>query len=231
MQAVILCGGKGTRLSPLTRSIPKSMALVNGRPFLEYLLLYLKSNGILNILLLTGYLGDQIETFFRDGGELGLQIIYCREERQLGTGGALLNAEIYLEDRFLLLNGDTYFPLSYQEFNRLQNSVKGIGSIVLNEIREPLYQPNIALGKDKRVIKYDKYDSSDMTHVDGGLAMFDKSVLKWIPDFLPCSLEEDVYPKLIDMNLLFGFSSIQRFYDIGTEKRLETFEAYIRTAI
>src|SRR5450432_2485472 len=102
MQAVILAGGLGTRLWPLTKTVPKPMVPVAGAPYLEHQLRLLEKQGIRDILLLTGYLGEQIEEHFGDGSRLGLRIAYSREETPVGTGGALRLAQGLLADSFLL---------------------------------------------------------------------------------------------------------------------------------
>src|SRR5260370_40275553 len=105
MQAVILAGGLGTRLWPLTRTVPKPMVPVAGVPYLEHQLRLLKKQSILDILLLTGYLGELVEEYFGDGGSLGLAIRYSREDQPCGTAGALRGAGSRVRDSFMLIYG------------------------------------------------------------------------------------------------------------------------------
>jgi len=114
MQVVILAGGKGTRLRPITYQVPKPMVPIHGKPFLQYQLELIKSLGINEVLLLVGYLGKQIEEYFGGGPKFGLNIEYSYENNPLGTGGALKNAEEKLAEKFLLLNGDTFLPMDYE---------------------------------------------------------------------------------------------------------------------
>src|ERR1700686_1756541 len=123
MQAVILAGGLGTRLWPLTRQVPKPMVPVAGVPYLEHQLRLLKKQSILDIVLLTGYLGEQVEEYFGDGGSLGLAIRYSREPQPRGTAGALREARSLLAGTFLLIYGDSYLPIDYAAvFERLGRS-------------------------------------------------------------------------------------------------------------
>src|SRR3990172_13138339 len=109
MQAVILAGGLGTRLRPITETIPKAMAPVRGRPFLEYQLDVLAGNGIDNVIICLGYLGHMIEDHFGDGRRFGVSIRYGYERgRLLGTAGAIKNVEGQLKDAFFVLYGDSY---------------------------------------------------------------------------------------------------------------------------
>ncbi|MFQ5873130.1 MAG: sugar phosphate nucleotidyltransferase, partial [Dehalococcoidia bacterium] len=116
MQIVILAGGLGTRLDPVTNHVPKSLVLIEGRPFLEYQLELLKSSGITDVVLCIGHLGQQVRDFFGDGRAWDVHIEYSDEgELLLGTAGAVRKAEPLLEDRFFVLYGDSYLPLSYRD--------------------------------------------------------------------------------------------------------------------
>src|SRR5450755_506174 len=113
MQAVILAGGLGTRLWPVTQAVPKPMVPVAGRPYLEYQLRLLGEQSIRDIVLLTGYLGEQIEEYFGDGSRLGLSLRYSCEPAPMGTGGALRDGSSLLDDVFLVIYGDSYLPIDY----------------------------------------------------------------------------------------------------------------------
>ncbi|MFH1386999.1 MAG: sugar phosphate nucleotidyltransferase, partial [bacterium] len=115
MQAVILAGGAGTRLRPLTLNTPKPMIEVNGQPFLSYIVNQLKGVGVTDFVFCVGYLADKFQAYFGDGGRFGVKIVYSVENGFMGTGGALKNAESLLQDEFLVLNGDTYLPIDYNE--------------------------------------------------------------------------------------------------------------------
>jgi NDP-sugar pyrophosphorylase family protein len=108
MQAVILAGGLGTRFRPLILKTPKPMIPVMGEPYLEYQLQYLKNYSITDILLCVGYLGETIQRHFGDGRSRDMRIAYSFEEPPLGTGGALKNAEVHLDDCFYLIYGDSF---------------------------------------------------------------------------------------------------------------------------
>src|ERR1051325_4111345 len=115
MQTVILAGGRGTRLGAMTKEGPKPMIRIAGAPYLEYQLKLLVSQGFYDVVILTGYLGEQIEDYFKDGKDLGLSIRYSRERQPLGTGGALRAAKELLSDKFLVIYGDSYLPIDYRE--------------------------------------------------------------------------------------------------------------------
>lgn len=228
MQAVILAGGKGTRLRPLTYQIPKPMVAIHGKPFLCHQLELIKSFGINNVILLIGYLGDQIEDYFGDGSSLGMEIVYSYEKSPLGTGGALKNAEDKLLDEFLLLNGDTYLPIDYDAFIKSFKEFDKIGTITAYDNSEEIVPNNIAVGTSSEVISYNKKASEEMTHVDSGAMIFKKDIIKLIPEGRTCSLEEEVFCELIKRNELVAFISKQRFYDMGSFKELEIIKGVLR---
>ena len=114
-QALILAGGRGERLRPITDSVPKAMVPINNRPFLEYQIKKLREFGITNIVMSLGFLSGVIRDHFGDGSKFGVNIEYSVEERFLGTGGALKLAERYLDSSFFIMNGDTYLPINYAQ--------------------------------------------------------------------------------------------------------------------
>src|SRR5687767_14814332 len=131
MQAVILAGGLGTRLGPITRAVPKSMVPVAGRPYLEHQLRLLQQQGITDVVLLTGYLGEQIEACFGDGRAWGLSVRYSREAVPQGTGGALRDAAGQLAESFLLIYGDSYLPIDYTAVGRRLADSSALGVAVV----------------------------------------------------------------------------------------------------
>ena len=127
MQAILLCGGMGTRLRSVVADRPKPMADICGKPFLQYLLEMLRDKGITEVIFALGYMGEMIEEYFQDGSAFGLKITYSYEEEPLGTGGAIRNAlPKILEEEVLVLNADTYFPMDYQGLLRFHQEMTEI---------------------------------------------------------------------------------------------------------
>ena len=231
MQAVVLAGGLGTRLWPITKQIPKPMAPVNGIPYLEYQLRLLAAQGFGSALILTGYLGEQIEGYFQDGSALGLPLQYSREPAPLGTGGALRHAGGLLEDRFVLIYGDSFLPIDYRPlFPRLEEpGTSGVVVVYDNRVEDTSVRNNIALDDKNCVTVYSK-DSDEWTrlsYVEAGVLAFRRSILELIPPGV-VSLEKEIFPVLIKSRALAGYPTRQRFYDIGTPERLARFEAYLK---
>lgn len=225
MQAVILAGGLGTRLWPLTREVPKPMVPVGGKPYLEHQLCLLAEQGIRDVVLLTGYLGDQIEERFGDGAGLGLRIRYSREAVPVGTGGALREAKGLLADRFLVIYGDSYLPIDYREvFGRLHSL--GVVVVYRDPVGMTTVAPNIALDEEGRVTRYDKSARGDgeLQYIEAGVLALRREVVDLIPAEGVVSLEQQIFPVLIARGQLAGLPTTQRFYDIGTPERLRVIE-------
>lgn len=223
MQAAILAGGLGTRLKPITDTIPKCMAEVRGRPFLYYLVNMLKARGISNIVLLTGYLGALIEDYFGDGKVLGLSIAYSRErEKLLGTGGALKLAEPILEDVFMVINGDTYLDIDYAGLYNDFTSGGYKGMIVARPCCDG-ERSDLEIDADMSVASYDKKSRANLGYVNAGVLAFRKEIIAIIEKDRPVSLEEEVSPELARRKEMRAFVAHEPFYDIGTSDNLTTF--------
>jgi NDP-sugar pyrophosphorylase family protein len=231
-QVVILAGGLGTRMQPITSSIPKPMIPVKGNPFLHYQLELLARFGLRRVLMLVAYLGEKIEAHFGTGKALGIELAYCYEPTPLGTGGALKNAEAQLESEFIVLNGDTYLPIDYTALLRSfreQNTCAMIvayrpSSEASSELVDSL-PSNLAVSAGGRVTAYRKRDPRGLTHVDAGVLVLRKEVLNKIPRSRACSLEEEVFPQMITQGQMEAWVTSVPFYDMGTPAGLEALAA------
>lgn len=225
MQAVILAGGRGVRLGPLTDNMPKPMIPINGKPFLQHQLKLIKSAGISEVLILVGYLGAKIEAHFGDGSKFGLCIEYSHEKTPLGTGGGLKNAENKIRDEFLLLNGDTYLPMNYERLVNAFHQCGKTGMVTVYDNREKVATNNIAILEPDLVTGY---NTGRMTHVDAGVYVFNKNILDLIPDNKPCSLEKEIFHKLINEKELCYFAVKHRFYDMGSLRGLDVLKGVLK---
>jgi NDP-sugar pyrophosphorylase family protein len=222
MQAVILAGGLGTRLWPLTKTVPKPMVPVAGVPYLEHQVRLLEQQGFRDILLLTGYLGEQIEEYF------GPRARYVREESPVGTGGALRDAYSKLADSFLLIYGDSYLPINYTEpLTKLNNSTaRGLLVVYDNRLGDTSVKNNVDL--DGRYVgRYEKDSPDRLGYVEAGVLAFDKSIIDLMSPEGAVSLEKEIFPKLIATRELLAHVTTQRFYDIGTPERLKNIEEFL----
>ncbi len=220
-QAVIICGGLGTRLGPLTQDIPKSMVLVNDRPFLEHLVGYFKKQDVKRFVFCAGYLHERIISHFGDGAALGVDIEYSIEREPLGTGGAVLNAIDFLDEDFIVSYGDSYLPIEFAPLVDLYFQRYAEAVITVYDNNENIARNNVRLAKTGLVLEYNKENPDEfMNCVEAGLSVLARSSLKMAID-KKFSLEMDIFPKLINRRRLFGLLVSQRFYDIGTAEGLE----------
>jgi len=213
----------------MTRNIPKPMAPVAGVPYLEHQLRALAAQRIDDVVLATGYLGDQIEAYFGDGARLGLRVRYSREEAPMGTGGALRLARKVLEETFLVIYGDSYLPIDYRaplDFLRAREAA-GLLALCRDQTGETNVLPNVAMDAGGRITRYDKDSPGDaaLEYVEAGVLAFRRAAIDEIPDGRPVSLEKEIFPRLIARRALLGWTAAERFYDIGTPERLRAIEA------
>lgn len=222
VQVVILAGGAGTRLKPITEKLTKVMIGVSGKPFLDHQFNYLKKAGFRRFLLLISYLGNQIEDYFKDGERFGIEISYSYEREPCGTGGALKLAIAKLEDRFVLINGDTFYPLDYNDFLSNAAQIETGGMIAAYDNHDKIATNNLKVEIDNNISKYSKKQyTKDMNGLDGGVAFFFKCVVNLIPEGEKVSFEEEIFPVLINRKELKAYLTNIRYYDMGTFERLD----------
>lgn len=217
MQVAILVGGLGTRLRGVVSGLPKAMAPVAGRPFLEHQVLGLKERGFTRILLLVGYLANPIIEYFGDGSSLGVEISYSKEPEQLGTAGALKNAEESLDETLLLLNGDTHLELDYDRFIGFHQKNRALITIALLQVEDASRYGSVGLDVDGKVMAFSEKSGGAPGLINGGAYVMERQVLASIEPARPISLEKEVIPALIGRSAsVYGFVSGGRFIDIGT---------------
>jgi NDP-sugar pyrophosphorylase family protein len=227
MQVAILAGGLATRLRPMTETIPKSMVMVQGKPFLAYQLDYLKKDGIRDIVLCVGHLKEQIETYFGDGSRFGVRIQYSKEEGPLlGTAGALRNAIDLLDDTFFVMYGDSYLFLDFNEIWKFFHQYTKSGLMVVYKNDNRYDRSNVSI-EGNYVEKYSKTEQTpDMVYIDYGVSILRKKVLDFIPENEYHSLVT-LFLSLIVQKELLAFPVKQRFYEIGSKEGLAEFQDYI----
>jgi len=226
----VLCGGLGTRLRPVLRDRPKSMALVAAVPFLELLLKQLRGKGIRQVVLGTGYMAEQIEDFFQDGTGLGLQIQYSCEQQPLGTGGALKLAEELLSDPVLVLNGDSYVEWSLTGMSKLLDEKAAEAVMVLHEVPDLSRYGSVTFDLEGRVLEFvEKGSRAGAGWINAGVYLMRRELVAALPAGKPISLEKDVFPGLLG-GKVYGLASDGRFIDIGVPADLERAQTLLAPA-
>lgn len=218
LQAVILVGGRGTRLGALTEDCPKPLVDVGGHPFLDHLIVNLVRHGFTDILLLAGYLAEQIEALEKRAASLGCRITCVVEPSPAGTAGALLHARDHLAEQFLLLNGDSFFDINYLDLCALEIGGENTGAIGLRRMSDTGRYGRVELSGNKLTAFAEKTANSPGL-INSGIYWLDKSVLEWI-SMSPASLETHVLPRLAKAGQLTGKSYDGFFIDIGIPEDL-----------
>lgn len=229
MQALILAGGLGTRLSKVVNDRPKPMALIENKPFLEYVLLHLKKNCIHEVVMAVGFKGNLIEEHFGNGHLLGMEIKYSYETMRLGTAGAIKNAERFLADTFWVLNGDTYFNMDYTRHLSLHTEAAAKISMVLREVDDVSRYGSVAVDKDGAVTAFhEKKCVHGRGVINGGVYLMQKDILKEIPPGVNCALETDLLPRILFNYRVFAWTSSGYFIDIGIPEDYYKFQTELK---
>lgn len=227
MQAVILAGGEGTRLRPLTADLPKAMVSVAGKPFLEHEINLLKRNSVKDLVICIGYHGEPIRDYFGDGGSFGVRIRYSEDGPELlGTAGSLKKASDLLFDRFFVTFGDAYPILDY---NECWNHFLRMGKMALMVVwmNSNKYGRSNTVVRDGLVTFYSKKERSvGMEYVEFGVTFIDKRAVEMVPDDYPVDLEV-LYGELISRNEMAALQVKQRIYDIGSPEGLTEFRKLV----
>jgi mannose-1-phosphate guanylyltransferase len=218
VQALILAGGAGTRLRPLTARTPKPIVTLVDRPFVAFMLEWLRRHGVGEVILSCGFLGQRVRAELGDGERYGLRLRYVEEPEPLGTGGALKLAEDLLEARFVVCNGDilTDLDLGAQLAEHERTGAKA--TLALARVEDPSPYGLVRIAADGAVEDFlEKPDAGDAVDplISAGAYVLERSVLELIPDGRAVSLEHEIWPLLIG-NGMFGHVAEGYWLDIGS---------------
>ena len=220
MKAVILVGGEATRLRPLTCNTPKIMVPVLNRPFFEYLVGYLKAHNIIDIVLAVGKSPEQIQDYFGDGSKLDVRIAYSIENFPMGTAGAVKNAERFLDDSFIVFNGDIFTDIDLSVMMRLHRKNKAIASLALTPVDDPTIYGVVeadSQGRVKRFIEKPSRDKVTTNMINAGIYILEPDILNYITPNAFSMFEHDVFPPLLERGqAIYGYPFQDYWIDIGT---------------
>jgi mannose-1-phosphate guanylyltransferase len=220
VKAVILVGGKGTRLYPLTLGTPKSMVPILNKPFLEHMISYLKKYDILDIILAMGYLPDPIQSYFYDGSEFGVRITYLVEDKPLGTGGAVKNAEFLLEEPFFVFNGDVLTEIDLGNMARVHRETGTSVTMALTPVDDPSLYGVVetdASGMVKQFVEKPSRDEAPTNMINAGIYIIEPEILGRIPSETFFMVERELFPVLLEEGQsISSYASDAYWIDIGT---------------
>lgn len=239
-QAVILAGGRGERLKPFTDTAPKPMFVVQGKPFIEYLIMQAKSFGLKKVLVLLGYRSEMIEEYLKTGEKYGIDISYDVTPVEYETGERLCHAVHKLENEFLLMYCDNYCPFDFKK--HLQNfyETKATIQLLAYANKDNYTKNNLKINDDNGMVElYDKRREKDgLSGVDIGYALIKKEALDYLPgvsgnqDWIDCekkgNFEAQVYPQLVEQAKVYATVTEHRYYSIGSYERIALTEEFFR---
>lgn len=222
MQALILVGGEGTRLRPLTSTIPKPVVPLVDRPFIAYMIEWLGCHGVDDVILSCGFMAGAVRSVLGDGSRLGVRLRYLEEPRPLGTGGALKFAQDLLDERFLMLNGDVLADLDLTAQLRQHEQTGARATLALVPVDDPSAYGLVRLAADGSVTEFVEKpgsDELDTNLINAGAYVLEREVLdSMAPAGTNISIEREVFPSLVGRGL-FGCPASGYWLDIGTPAR------------
>ena len=224
-KAILLVGGKGTRLSPLTDKTPKALLEVHKKAVTEHIFDLLKKHGIRDIVLCVGHLKGRIKDYFGDGSNFGVNIIYVEEDEPLGTAGPLKLAKKYLKDSFIVSNGDELKNINIPRMFRLHKRKDALATLALTTVEDPSHY-GVARLDGSRIVEFvekPKKEEAPSNLINAGFYIMEPEVIDMIPDGFSM-LEKDVFPKLAKLGRLRGFPFAGQWFDIGTIERYKLAE-------
>jgi len=225
MKAVIMAGGEGTRLRPLTSNCPKPMLPLGNRPMMEHIVSLLHRHGIDEIVVTVAFLANQIRTYFGDGSEFGVKIVYATEDQPLGTAGSVRNAMDVLDERFLVISGDVLTDIDLTKIIDLHEQKKALATIGLVHVENPLEFGIVITKEDgsiERFLEKPTWGQVFSDTINTGIFVLEPEIFEYIEADRPVDFSSEVFPALLsDSKALYGAVVDGYWEDVGT------LEAYV----
>ena len=219
MKAVILAGGFGTRLRPLSCTRPKLLFPICNRPLLDWTLDELGKNGVKEVVLAVNYMAEAFAHRYGDSTH-GMRLFHSKEEKPLGTGGPIKKAEALIghEEPFIVLNGDILTQLNYSTLIKKHVEKNALATIALHKVKDPSRYGIAELTHENRVVQFVEKPDRKKAHsnlANAGIYVLDPQIFDYIPDGRPVSIEREVFPRLTDEGRLYGYDFQGLWIDIG----------------
>ena len=225
MKAVIIAGGKGTRLGGLSEKIPKPMVEIGDAPILEHQIRLLKRYGIIDITIITGYLSNVIEDYFKCGKKYGVNISYYKEEKPLGTTGGIKEIEDSLKEDFIVFYGDVMLDINIKKFCDFHKTKKSTCSLAVHPNDHPYDSDLVEIDNEKKVIAfYSKPHEKEKDYknlVNAAAYIISPVFLKNIKKGEMADFGRDIFPKVFQNEKMYGYITAEYIKDVGTPERLK----------
>jgi len=235
---VILVGGQGTRLRPLTSTVPKPVVRLVDRPFIAFMIEWLRGHGVDDVIMSCGFLADSVRDVLGDGSGLGIRLRFVEEPEPRGTAGALKLAQPMLDERFLMLNGDVLTDIDLTAQIAQHESSGARATLALVPVADPSAYGVVVLHEDRSVsdfVEKPSPGSVDSNLISAGSYVLEREILDLVQPDRNVSIEREVWPALVG-NGLYGFPSDSYWLDIGTPERylqgtFDILEGNVETAV
>lgn len=217
MKAVILAGGLGTRLRPLTLKTPKPMLPLGKKPIVEHLIDWNKKNGVKSIVLCVSYRKERIQDYFKDGKEFGVNIEYAVSKKPLATAGQLKTAEEFIDDTFVCVYGDSVFDFSLRNMIKQHKAKKAFTTMSLYEYKTNLEYGVINTSKTGKVTSWEEKPEIK-ANINMGCYVMEPGILKYIPKNKPYGMDDVIKKAMKSKKLVSSFITKKGFTDIGNKE-------------
>jgi mannose-1-phosphate guanylyltransferase len=217
VKAVILAGGLGTRLRPLTLKTPKPMLPLGKKPILEHLIDWNKKNGVKSIVLCVSYRKEKIQDYFKDGKKFGVNIEYAVSKKPLATAGQLKTAEEFIDDTFVCVYGDSIFDFSLRNMIKQHKAKKAFTTMSLYEYKTNLQYGVIHSSKTGKVTSWEEKPEIK-ANINMGCYVMEPGILKYIPKNKPYGMDDVIKKAMKNKKLVSSFVTKKGFLDIGNKE-------------
>ncbi len=226
MKAVIMAGGEGTRLRPLTSNQPKPMLPMANRPMMEHVVLLLRQHGFTEIVVTVAFMANAIRSYFGDGSELGVRMVYATEETPLGTAGSVLNARDELDERFLVISGDVLTDIDLSAVVGFHEKNNSLATLALQSVENPLEFGIVIAREDgsiERFLEKPTWGQVFSDTINTGIYVLEPEIFDFIPEGRPVDFSSEVFPEVLGSGRpIFGYVTEGYWEDVGTT------EAYLK---
>ena len=221
-EAIVLCGGKGSRVSKFTKQIPKCLIDINGKPFLYYQLKLLKKNNINNVIISVGYLAEKIREYVKNNIDFINIKIKDDGKRLLGTGGAVLKSINFLKNNFFVIYGDSYFNFKIHKLVK-----RNLATMAIFKNNNKYDKSNIEIKNQGKILYYKNNINKKLKFIDYGVSFVNKQIFKGIEKNKKFDLSE-FFQEISKKNMLSGYEVKKRFYEIGSYGGIKDFKNYLK---
>lgn len=228
MKAIIVAGGRGERLKPLTDKIPKPMVEIDNQPVLSHIINLLKKNDIRDFIIALCYLPKVIAKFFGDGSKFGVNIIYTYENPQqpLGTAGAITLAKKFIQDTFIVTYADILRELDIEQMMAFHKKSKALATLNIYRRKSLNAKSMVLIDDQNRITKFIERPTpedikEDYIWINGSFYILEPQIYQFIPEDKKCDFGSDIFPRLLKLNKpLYAYPTTGYFIDIGNMKKL-----------